>query len=53
MQPAQVEQAPTATAAQTQVSDDAIAKVAGVEKIPTIDPAKVQVQEGAVAQRVV
>ncbi len=53
MQPAQVAQAPTITAAQTQVTDDAIAKVAGVEKIPTIDPAEVQVKEGAVAQRVV
>ncbi len=49
----QVAQAPTITAAQTQVTDDAIAKVAGVEKIPTIDPAEVQVKEGAVAQRVV
>ena len=53
MQPAQVAQAPTITAAQTQVTDDGIAKVAGVEKIPTIDPAEVQVKEGAVAQRVV
>lgn len=53
MQPTQVEQAPTVTAAQAQVTDDAIAKVAGVEKIPTIDPAEVQVKEGAVAQRIV
>ena len=53
VQPAQVEQTPTIATAQTQVTEDAIAKSAGVEKIPTIDPAKVQVKEGAVAQRVV
>ena len=51
--PAQVEQAPTVTAAHTTLSEDELAKTAGVQRIPTIDPAKVQVKEGAVAQRVV
>jgi hypothetical protein len=49
----QVTEAPTVEAAQTAMSEDALAKTAGVERIPTIEAAEINVEEGAVAQRVV
>ena len=49
----QVAEAPTVTAAQTQVDDQAIATTAGVQDVPTIEAAKVQIKEGDLTNRVV
>ena len=53
MEAEQVTTAPTVTAAQTTVDDDALATTAGVARVPTIQGADVTIQEGALTDRVV
>tara|TARA_R110000764_G_C11022484_1_gene384306 strand:- start:2071 stop:4155 length:2085 start_codon:yes stop_codon:yes gene_type:complete len=49
----QVTTAPTVTAAQTTVDDNALATTAGVSRIPTIQGADVTIKQGALTERVV
>ena len=53
MEAAQVAQTPTTTAAQGQLSPEAIAQTLQVSRVPTIEGADVTIEPGAVANRVV
>tara|TARA_Y100000004_G_scaffold101369_1_gene113671 strand:- start:159 stop:2519 length:2361 start_codon:yes stop_codon:yes gene_type:complete len=50
---AQVAQTPTTTAAQGQLSPEAIAQTLQIDRVPTIEGADVSIEPGAVADRVV
>ena len=53
MEAEQVTTAPTVTAAQTTVDDNALATTAGVARVPVIEGADVTIREGALTDRVV
>lgn len=53
MEAEQVTTAPTVTAAQTTVDDNALATTAGVARVPIIEGADVTIREGALTDRVV